>query len=174
VICPQAWAEYATDLVRFIREISGNTFFIEVAAYPECHPQSLHSQEDLLHFKEKIEAGANSALTQYFYTADAYWRFVEDVRAMGVTVPIIPGIMPITNYTQLARFSDACGAEIPRWIRQHLMSCGDDKEAMVAFGVEVISDLCRRLLDQGAPGLHFYTLNQSTATVDILGKIGCS
>ena len=163
---------YANELVSFIRKEYGDHFFIEVAAYPEVHPQAKNANTDLDNFKRKIDAGANSALTQYFFNPDAYFRFIEECEKRQVNVPIVPGIMPITNYTQLARFSDMCGAEIPRWIRKHLETFGDDKEAIRQFGEEVITDLCAQLLHAGAPGLHFYTLNQSAATMAIWHNLG--
>jgi methylenetetrahydrofolate reductase (NADPH) len=156
---------YANELVTFIRQETGDHFHIEVAAYPEFHPQATSAQADLNHFNDKVKAGANGALTQYFYNADAYFRFLEDAQALDINVPIIPGIMPITNYKNLARFSDACGAEIPRWIRQRLEGFGDDLESVRAFGLDVVSELCQTLLDGGAPGLHFYTMNQSGPTL---------
>jgi methylenetetrahydrofolate reductase (NADPH) len=156
---------YANELVAFIRQETGEHFHIEVAAYPEFHPQATSAQADLNHFADKVKAGANGALTQYFYNADAYFRFLEDAQALDINVPIIPGIMPITNYKNLARFSDACGAEIPRWIRQRLEGFGDDLESVRAFGLDVVSELCQTLLDGGAPGLHFYTMNQSGPTL---------
>jgi len=151
---------YASDLVAFVREHTGDWFHIEVAAYPETHPQAASPEADLNAFITKVQAGANAAITQYFYNADAYFRFVDAAQSRGVSVPIVPGIMPITNYTQLARFSDACGAEIPRWIRLRLAAFADDTASLKAFGHEVVSDLCARLMAQGVPGLHFYTLNQ--------------
>ncbi|RPH46351.1 MAG: methylenetetrahydrofolate reductase [NAD(P)H] [Burkholderiales bacterium] len=151
---------YASDLVAFVRERTGDWFRIEVAAYPEVHPQAASADADLEAFVHKVRAGADAAITQYFFNADAYFSFVEAARARGVTVPIVPGIMPIMNYTQLARFSDACGAEIPRWIRMRLSGFGDDVESLRAFGHDVVTALCARLLEGGAPGLHFYTLNQ--------------
>lgn len=163
---------YAAELVAFIREETGDWFHIEVAAYPEFHPEARSAQQDLLHFKRKVEAGANAAITQYFYNADAYFRFVEDVEALGVDIPIVPGIMPITNYAQLARFSDACGAEIPRWIRKRLEGFGEDLASLRAFGLDVVSALCQRLLSGGAPGLHFYTLNQAGPTTAIWQRLG--
>jgi methylenetetrahydrofolate reductase (NADPH) len=163
---------YATDLVRFVRERTGDWFHIEVAAYPEFHPQSRRAWEDLRHFKEKVEAGADSAITQYFYNADAYSHFVESVEALGVDIPIVPGIMPISNFTQLARFSDACGAEIPRWLRLRLEGFGDDSASIKAFGLDVVTELCERLLALGAPGLHFYTLNQAGPTSTIWQRLG--
>lgn len=162
---------YANELVEFIREETGDHFEIAVAAYPESHPQAPHLDRDLENFARKMKAGANLAITQYFFTADAYFHFVDRVRALGVEAPIVPGIMPITNYTKLARFSDACGAEIPRWIRKQLDAYGDDSDAIAAFGEDVVSRLCQRLLDGGAPGLHFYTLNQSRPSLRILDNI---
>ena len=159
---------YGADLVRFIRAHAGDWFHIEVAAYPEMHPQARTPEEDLNHFVEKVAAGANSAMTQYFYNADAYFDFVARARAAGVTIPIVPGIMPITNYTQLARFSDNCGAEIPRWVRLRLAGFHDDQAALRAFGSEVVTSLCRRLIAGGAPGIHFYTLNQSGPSMAIV------
>lgn len=158
---------YASDLVRYIREHSGDWFHIEVAAYPEMHPQAHSASDDLEHFVTKVQAGANSSITQYFFNADAYFDFVNRARAKGITVPIVPGIMPITNHTQLVRFSEMCGAEIPRWIRLRLAGYGDDRASIKAFGADVMSALCQRLLDQGAPGLHFYTLNSAEATTAI-------
>ena len=151
---------YACDLVAFVRERTGDWFRIEVAAYPEVHPQAASPAKDLSAFVHKVRAGADGAITQYFFNADAYFRFVDAARAQGVTVPIVPGIMPITNYTQIARFSDACGAEIPRWIRLRLAGFADDVESLRAFGHDVVTALCGRLLEGGAPGIHFYTLNQ--------------
>jgi len=163
---------YAADLVGFVRAHTGDWFHVEVAAYPEFHPQARRPADDLAHFKAKIDAGANSAITQYFYNADAYAHFVESVEALGVDVPIVPGIMPINNFTQLARFSDACGAEIPRWIRLRLESFGDDTASIKAFGLDVVTELCDRLLGLGAPGLHFYTLNQAGPTTTIWQRLG--
>jgi methylenetetrahydrofolate reductase (NADPH) len=163
---------YAADLVRFVRDQTGDWFHIEVAAYPEFHPQARRPADDLAHFKAKIDAGANSAITQYFYNADAYAHFVESVEALGVDVPIVPGIMPINNFTQLARFSDACGAEIPRWIRLRLESFGEDTASIKSFGLDVVTELCDRLLRLGAPGLHFYTLNQAGPTTTIWQRLG--
>jgi methylenetetrahydrofolate reductase (NADPH) len=154
---------YANELVRFIRAETGDHFHIEVAAYPEFHPQARSAEEDLKNFKRKVEAGADSAITQYFYNPFAYFRFVDDCERLGLTLPIVPGIMPITNYTQLARFSDMCGAEIPRWIRKRLEGFGDDRASIRAFGEDVVTELCAALLQAGAPGLHFYTMNQSSA-----------
>ncbi len=162
---------YAAELVRFIREHSGDHFHIEVAAYPETHPQADDALRDLQHFKAKIDAGADGAITQYFFNADAYFRFVDDARALGVGVPIVPGIMPIANYSQLKRFSDMCGAEIPRWIAKRMQAHGDDAESVRALGAEVVAQLCRRLLDGGAPGLHFYTLNRARATQAVLQRL---
>ncbi len=163
---------YANELVAFIREETGDHFHIEVAAYPEFHPQAANAQADLLNFKRKVEAGADSAITQYFYNADAYFRFVDDCEKLGLDLPIVPGIMPITNYTQLARFSDACGAEIPRWMRKRLESFGDDKEAITAFGEDAITHLCQQLLDAGAPGLHFYTMNRAKPILAVWKNLG--
>lgn len=165
---------YANELVEFIRAEHGRHFQIEVAAYPEYHPQAPNPARDLENFRRKVEAGADSAITQYFYNADAYFSFLEAARAAGVAVPIIPGIMPITNYTQLARFSDACGAEIPRWARRRLEGYGDDVESLRDFGHEVVLRLCRTLLDGGAPGLHFYTMNQSGPTLRLWQDLGLS
>lgn len=163
---------YASDLVAFIREEAGDWFEIEVAAYPEMHPQARNYREDLLNFKRKVEAGANGAITQYFFNADAYFNFVDDCRALGVTLPIVPGIMPISNYAQLARFSSACGAEIPRWLAKKLESYHDDTDAIRAFGLDVVTGLCERLLAGGAPGLHFYTLNQAGLTATLWQRLG--
>jgi methylenetetrahydrofolate reductase (NADPH) len=163
--------QHASDLVRFIRAQHGEHFTIEVAAYPEIHPQAKSAQDDLKFFAQKAEAGANSAITQYFFNSDAYFRFVDDLYAVGVELPIIPGIMPITNYTQLARFSDACGAEIPRWIRQRLAGFGDDTESIQQFGEEVITDLCDQLITAGVPGLHFYTMNRAEPTLAIINNL---
>jgi len=162
---------YANELVEFIRAETGDHFEIAVAAYPEAHPQAPSLEHDLQNFARKMQAGADLAITQYFFSAEAYFRFAERARAMGVDQPIVPGIMPITNYTKLARFSDACGAEIPRWIRKQLEAYGDDSESIQAFGEEVVSRLCQRLLDGGAPGLHFYTLNQATPALRILDNL---
>lgn len=163
---------YANELVGFIRQQYGDHFYIEVAAYPEVHPQAKNAFTDLDNFKRKIDAGADSALTQYFFNPDAYFRFVDECEKRGVNVPIVPGIMPITNYTQLARFSDMCGAEIPRWIRKRLEAFGDDKESIRQFGEEVVTAMCEQLLRAGAPGLHFYTLNQSAATMALWHNLG--
>lgn len=163
---------YANELVEFIRSETGDWFEIEVAAYPEIHPQARSWKDDLANFKRKVDAGANSAITQYFFNADAYSRFVDEVRSMGVTIPIVPGIMPITNYVQLARFSDACGADIPRWLRKKLESYGDDVASIRAYGLDVVTSLCARLLEGGAPGLHFYTMNQAGPSVEIWRRLG--
>ena len=163
---------YANELVEFIRAETGNHFNIEVAAYPEVHPQAPNAETDLRNFKRKVDAGANSAITQYFYNAEAYFRFIDDCEKLGIELPIVPGIMPITNYSQLSRFSDLCGADIPRWVRKRLEAFGDDRPSIRAFGIEVVSELCRRLLEQGAPGLHFYTLNQAAATQAIWKNLG--
>lgn len=165
---------YANELVGFIRAETGDWFEIEVAAYPEIHPQARSWKDDLANFKRKVDAGANSAITQYFFNADAYFRFVEEARASGVAIPIVPGIMPINNYLQLARFSDACGAEIPRWLRKKLESYGDDLASIRAFGLDVVTDLCDRLLAGGAPGLHFYTMNQAGPSTTIWQRLDLS
>lgn len=162
---------YASDLVGFIRAETGDYFHVEVAGYPEIHPQSDDAQADLANFKRKVDAGANGVITQYFYNPDAYFRFVDDARRLGVQVPIVPGIMPITNYSQLRRFSELCGAEIPRWVARRLQSFGDDAEAIREFGIDVVSGLCRRLIDGGAPALHFYTLNRARATAAIVERL---
>jgi len=164
--------QYASDLVAFIRAETGDDFHIEVAAYPETHPQAKSPESDLKAFATKVQAGADSAITQYFYNADAYFRFVEDADALGVSVPVVPGIMPITSSTQLMRFSDACGAEIPRWIRLRLQGFGDDTASIKAFGLDVVTDLCEQLRSGGAPGLHFYTMNQSAVTLEICRRLG--
>lgn len=162
---------YANELVEFIRAETGDWFHIEVAAYPEMHPQARSPQDDLQAFARKVQAGANAAITQYFYNADAYFQFVDNARKLGVDVPIVPGIMPITNHTQLARFSDMCGAEIPRWIRLKLASFGDDSASIKAFGLDVVAQLGERLLAGGAPGLHFYSMNQAAATTAIWQRL---
>jgi methylenetetrahydrofolate reductase (NADPH) len=162
---------YANELVEFIRAETGNWFHIEVACYPEMHPQARSPQDDFTHFVNKVKAGANGAITQYFYNADAYFQFVELAHKAGVDVPIVPGIMPITNSSQLLRFSEMCGAEIPRWVRLKLASFGDDKESIKAFGLDVVTQLCERLLAGGAPGLHFYSLNQAQATTTIWERL---
>ena len=162
---------YASDLVEFIRQETGDWFRIEVAAYPEMHPQARSPQDDLQAFARKVGAGADAAITQYFYNADAYFAFVDNVRKLGVTVPIVAGIMPITNYTQLLRFSDMCGAEIPRWVRLKLASFGDDSASIKAFGLDVVTGLCEKLLAGGAPGLHFYSMNQAVPTTAIWQRL---
>ncbi len=162
---------FASDLVAFIRSETGSDFHIEVAAYPEVHPQARSPEADLQAFATKVKAGADSAITQYFYNSDAYFRFVDDAHRLGADVPVVPGIMPITSSTQLMRFSDACGAEIPRWIRQRLMAFGDDTASIKAFGLDVVTDLCDQLRNAGVPGLHFYTMNQSAATLEILRRL---
>jgi len=163
---------YASDLVAFIREETGRDFHIEVAAYPEVHPQARSADADLQAFAAKVRAGADSAITQYFFNADAYWRFLDDVRAQGLDVPVIPGIMPIMGSTQLMRFSDACGAEIPRWIRLRLQAFGDDTASIRAFGLDVVADLCERLRAGGVPSLHFYTMNQSATILELCRRLG--
>jgi methylenetetrahydrofolate reductase (NADPH) len=163
---------HASDLVAFIREETGRDFRIEVACYPEVHPQARSPEADLQAFAAKVHAGADSAITQYFFSAEAYFRFVDEARAMSLDTPIVPGIMPITSSTQLMRFSDACGAEIPRWIRLRLQSFGDDIASIKAFGLDVVTDLCERLCAGGAPALHFYTMNQSVATLGVLQRLG--
>jgi methylenetetrahydrofolate reductase (NADPH) len=162
---------HANDLVSFIREETGSHFHIEVAAYPEMHPQARNFEDDVANFVRKAKAGADSAITQYFFNADSYFYFVERVRKMGVTIPIVPGIMPITNYSKLARFSDACGAEIPRWIRKQLEAYADDIDSIQSYGEQVISEMCERLLQGGAPGLHFYTLNQAEPSLAIWNNL---
>jgi methylenetetrahydrofolate reductase (NADPH) len=163
---------YANELVAFIRKEFGDHFTIEVAAYPEYHPQSRTPGEDILNFKRKVEAGANAAITQYFYNPASYYHFVDQCAALGITIPIVPGVMPIGRFSQLARFSDACGAEIPRWIRKKLESYGDDSASIRAFGLDVVTALCDNLLRNGAPGLHFYTLNQAVLTMAIWQRLG--
>jgi methylenetetrahydrofolate reductase (NADPH) len=163
---------YASDLVSFIRAEMPDDFHIEVAAYPEIHPQAKSPESDLKAFAAKVQAGADSAITQYFYNSDAYFRFVEDPDALGVQIPVVPGIMPIASSSQLMRFSDACGAEIPRWIRLRLQGFGDDITSIKAFGLDVVTDLCEQLRAGGAPGLHFYSMNQSTATLEICQRLG--
>jgi len=162
---------HANELVEFIRQETGDWFHLEVAAYPEMHPQSKSVQSDLQNFANKVKAGANSAITQYFFNKDAYFRFVEEAQQLGVNVPIVPGIMPITNSSQLIRFSDTCGAEIPRWIRLRLASFGDDLASIKSFGLDVVSELCQELIDGGAPGLHFYSLNQTEPTFALVERI---
>jgi methylenetetrahydrofolate reductase (NADPH) len=164
--------QYANELVSFIRAQTGDHFHIEVAAYPEFHPQAKSAQDDILNFKRKVAAGADSAITQYFYNADGYFRFVDACRKLGVSVPIVPGIMPIVKFAQLARFSDACGAEIPRWMRKTMESFGDDSESVQAFGLDVVTQLCEKLLAGGAPGLHVYTLNHPGPALEIWKRLG--
>ena len=163
---------YANELVAFIRQTAGDWFHIDVACYPEYHPQARNPSDDMANFKRKLDAGANSAITQYFFNADSYYHFVDEAAALGIDVPIVPGVMPIASFTKLARFSDACGAEIPRWIRNKLESFGDDSAAIRAFGLDVVTDLCDDLLSHGAPGLHFYTLYQASLTTVIWQRLG--
>lgn len=163
---------YASDLVAFIRAETGDHFHIEVAAYPEIHPQARSAEADLKAYVTKVKAGANSAITQYFYNSDAYFRFVDDAHKLGADVPVVPGIMPITNSSQLLRFSDACGAEIPRWIRLRLQGFGDDSASIKAFGLDVVTDLCDQLRTAGVPGLHFYSMNQSAPVLAVLNRLG--
>ncbi|BCX88860.1 methylenetetrahydrofolate reductase (NADPH) [Methylomarinovum tepidoasis] len=163
---------YASDLVTFIRAETGDHFHLEVAAYPETHPQAPSYPDDLQHFVTKVEAGADGAITQYFYNADAYFHFVADCRDLGVAIPIVPGIMPVTNYAQLARFSDLCGAEIPRWMRKRLEAFDGNLAAIRAFGIEVVTELCQRLIEGGVPGLHFYTMNRAEPTLTICRNLG--
>jgi len=163
---------YANELVQFIREETDDYFQIHVAAYPEVHPQSTSATEDFKNFKRKVDAGADAVITQYFYNAESYYYFVDLCEKHGITIPIVPGIMPITQYSQLFRFSEMCGADIPRWLRKRLESFGDDRESIQAFGLDVVSRLCQQLLDAGAPGLHFYTMNQSAPTLAILERLG--
>ena len=163
---------HASDLVEFIRARHGDWFRIEVGCYPETHPQADDAFADLAHFKRKVDAGADAAITQYFYNADAYFRFVDDARRLGVAIPIVPGIMPISNFSQLRRFSEQCGAEIPRWMQRRLIAFGDDAEAIKAFAADTVAALCQRLLDAGAPGLHFYTLNLARPTLAVLERLG--
>ena len=163
---------YANELVEFIRQETGDWFRIEVAAYPEWHPQAKTPREDLANFKRKVDAGANSAITQFFFTPDAYDNFVAEARAAGVTIPIVPGIMPIGSFSKLARFADNCGADIPRWMRRKFESYGDDAASIRAFGLDVVTGLCEQLLARGAPGLHFYTLNQAGLTTEIVRRLG--
>ncbi len=163
---------YANELVEFIRAETGDRFLIEVAAYPEWHPQARSPEDDLQAFERKVKAGANSAITQYFYNADAYFRFVEAVQRRGINIPIVPGIMPIASFTKLARFSDSCGAEIPRWMRKRFEALGDDATSIRALGLELVTGLCQQLLDGGAPGLHFYSMNQADLTLEIAGRLG--
>lgn len=162
---------YANELVEFIRAETGNRFRLEVAAYPEWHPQARNPHEDLLAFKRKADAGADSAITQYFYNLDAYLHFVDDVRAMGITIPIVPGIMPIVSFSKLARFSDACGTELPRWMRKKFEAYGDDANSIREFGLDVVTALCEKLLAEGVPGLHFYSMNQAGLTTEICKRL---
>jgi methylenetetrahydrofolate reductase (NADPH) len=163
---------YANELVTFIREETGQHFFIEVAAYPEIHPQARSAKADIDFFCQKVRAGADGAITQYFYNAEAYFYFLEACTRQGITIPIVPGIMPITNYEQLTRFSDTCGAEVPRWLRQQLKDRAEDKEALKAFGLDVVTQLCERLIKGGVPGLHFYTLNQADFVLEVVKRLG--
>ncbi len=163
---------FASDLVAFIREETGRDFHIEVAAYPEVHPQAKSPEADVQAYVTKVKVGADSAITQYFYNSDAYFRFVDDAYQLGADVPVVPGIMPISSSTQLLRFSDACGAEIPRWIRLRLQGFGDDTKSIKAFGLDVVTDLCDQLRNGGAPGLHFYSMNQSAPTLEIVRRLG--
>ena len=163
---------YAADLVAFIRAETGDHFHLEVAAYPEMHPQARSPEADLQAYAAKVKAGANSAITQFFFNADAYFRFVDEARKLGADVPVVPGIMPITNASGLLRFADSCGAEVPRWIRLRLQGLGDDVAGIRAFGLDVVTHLCEQLLAAGAPGLHFYTMNQSTAVLEICRRLG--
>ncbi len=163
---------YANELVAFIREHSGDWFHVEVAAYPEIHPQAPNAEADLINFKRKVEAGADAAITQYFYSIEAYRAFLDDCERLRIDVPIVPGVMPITNYQQLARFSDMCGADIPRWLRKRLEGFGDDLDSLRAFGHEVVTDLCRQLIDAGAPGIHFYAMNRSQPVIRLCEDAG--
>ena len=163
---------YANELVEFIRAETGDHFQIEVAAYPEYHPQAKTPRDDLLAFKRKVDAGADSAITQYFYNLDAYLHFRDECEALGITIPIVPGIMPIVSFSKLARFSDACGAEIPRWMRRKFEAYGDDSDSIKAFGLDVVSELCAKLLAAGAPGLHFYSMNQAAPTLAVCERLG--
>ncbi len=163
---------YANELVEFIRAETGDTFHIEVAAYPEWHPQAKSPRDDLLAFKRKVDAGADAAITQFFYNADAYAHFVSESRTLGITIPIVPGIMPIGSFSKLARFADSSGSEIPRWMRKKFESFGDDADSIRAFGLDVVTELCQRLIELGAPGLHFYTLNQSALSLEIVRRLG--
>jgi methylenetetrahydrofolate reductase (NADPH) len=165
---------YANELVEFIRKHSGDHFNLEVAAYPEAHPQARNAEEDLKNFVRKMKAGANSAITQYFFNADSYFYFIDRLEKLGVTTPVVPGIMPIVNFSSLVRFSDMCGAEIPRWIRKQLESYGDDSVSIRKFGEEVVTEMCEKLLKAGAPGLHFYTLNQAEPSLSIWKNLGIS
>jgi methylenetetrahydrofolate reductase (NADH) len=163
---------HANELVAFVREKTGNHFYIDVACYPEIHPQAKSAQDDLRNFKRKLDAGANSAITQYFFSAESYFRFIDDCEALGIVSPVVPGIMPVGNFSQLARFSDTCGAEIPRWLRLRMQSFGDDAASIRSLGLDVVTELCDRLLSQGAPGLHFYTMNQAGLTSTIWQRLG--
>jgi methylenetetrahydrofolate reductase (NADPH) len=163
---------YASDLVAFIRAETGDHFHIEVAAYPEMHPQARSPQADLQAYAAKVQAGADSAITQFFFNSDAYWRFVEDAQALGAAIPVVPGIMPVTNASGIIRFADTCGAEIPRWMRLRLQSYGDDSASIKAFGLDVVTDLCEQLRASGAPGLHFYTMNNSATVLQICERMG--
>ncbi|MDX1635923.1 MAG: methylenetetrahydrofolate reductase, partial [Marinobacter sp.] len=160
------------ELVSFIREHSGDAFNIEVAAYPEFHPQARSAEDDLKNFARKVEAGANSAITQYFFNIDSYFYFIDRLEKMGITIPVVPGIMPIVNFSNLTRFSEMCGAEIPRWIRKQLEAYGDDSDSIRKFGEDLLTDMCGKLLDAGAPGLHFYTLNQAEPSISIWKNLG--
>jgi methylenetetrahydrofolate reductase (NADPH) len=162
---------YANELVEFIRQETGDHFCLDIAAYPEWHPQARYPRDDLAAFAKKARAGANSAITQFFYNADAYFHFVDEVRGLGIDIPIVPGIMPIANFSKLARFSDACGTELPRWMRRKFEGMGDDSDAIRAFGLDVVTELCERLLSGGAPGLHFYSMNQSMLTLEICRRL---
>jgi methylenetetrahydrofolate reductase (NADPH) len=163
---------YASELVAFIRETTGDWFRIEVACYPEYHPQTRNAEDEIRNFKRKVDAGADAAITQYFYNPDAYFRFLEESQRAGIRIPIVPGVMPIANFAQLARFSDACGAEIPRWMRKKFESFGDDSDSIKAFGFDVVTELCEKLLAAGAPGLHFYSMNQAAPTLEICKRLG--
>jgi len=163
---------YASDLVEFIRKETGDAFHIEVAAYPETHPQAKSPQADIEAFEAKVKAGADSGITQYFFNPDAYFRYVDDLRKRGIETPIVPGIMPIGSSSQLMRFSDACGAEIPRWVRMRLQAFGDDTASIKSFGLDVVTALCEKLQAGGAPGLHFYTMNQAVAVPEICRRLG--
>jgi methylenetetrahydrofolate reductase (NADPH) len=165
---------YASELVEFIRAETGDHFRIEVACYPEFHPQAADAEQDLLSFRRKVDAGADAAITQFFYNLDAYLRFVDSCEALGIDIPIVPGIMPIGNFKQLARFADGCGAEIPRWLRKRMEAYGDDRESIRRLGLDVVTELCRRLLEAGAPGLHFYTMNQAAPTEEIWQRLDLS
>lgn len=169
---PMGEFRHASDLVAFIRAETGDHFHIEVAAYPEMHPQARSPQADLQAFEAKVKAGASSAITQFFYNAEAYWRFVDEVRARGLDIPVVPGIMPITNSSGILRFAEGCGAEIPRWVRLRLQSFGDDTASIKAFGLDVVTDLCERLRAQGASSLHFYTMNTSATVLELARRLG--